>query len=163
VTPTHTDTRAFRDALGRFATGVTIVTTLAPDGTPDGLTANSFTSVSLDPPLVLFCIARTATSWDAFAGAQAFAVHVLASHQRDLSARFASRVADKFEGIPWERGRGGVPVLAESLATFECAMHATHDAGDHRILIGRVEAFSHQSSEAPLLYYAGAYASLGRQ
>lgn len=152
--------RALRDAFGCFATGVTVVTTRQPDGTPRGFTANSFTSVSLDPPLLLVCIAKAAHSCDTFAQADHFAVNILAEDQKDVSGLFASRAADKFDHATWRGDAQGVPLIDGSLASFSCAQHQVVDAGDHLILIGRVLDFQ-TSERAPLGYYKGAYFNIG--
>ena len=149
-----TDPAELRRALGRFATGVTIVTTRTDDGRMEGLTANSFSSVSLDPPLVLWSLRRNARSLPSFMVANWFVVHVLGSHQRDLSARFASGTENRFEGLAFEAGLGGCPVLADGLAHFECSVHDRVEAGDHVIFLGRVERMRHRDGE-PLLYSGG--------
>lgn len=158
------DAKQLRAALGRFATGVTIVTCVAdgPDG-PEriGLTANSFQSLSLEPPLVLWSLRTQSPSLAAFAAARHFAVNVLAEAQVDLSRRFAQRLPDKFAEGPWADGaHGGAPVLAGSAAVFECEVFAQHPAGDHVLFIGRVLAFS-ESAVPPLVYQAGHYRLLG--
>ena len=132
---------AFRKALGSFATGVTIVTTCA-DGERFGVTANSFNSVSLDPPLVLWSLAKSAASHAAFAAAPGFAVHILAADQQDLSNRFARKGADKFAGLSLESGRAGVPLLAGCAARFECRTTYQYEGGDHIIFVGEVIDFS---------------------
>ena len=145
--------RAFRDALGRFATGVTVVTCEA-DG-PLGITANSFASVSLDPPLVLWSPARVSRRFDAFAGAEHFAVHVLGAEQAALCEGF-SAAGDAFpDGAP-ERNAEGVPVIDGCLARFECRTHARHDGGDHEIVVGAVLRASSREG-APLVFAAGSY------
>src|SRR3546814_1665561 len=131
------DARTFRDALGCFATGVTVVTAMCPDGTPIGLTANSFTSVSLDPPLLLVCIANSAGSAPYLREAGRFAVNVLQIGQQPTSNRFAGKGEDRFAATPWIKGEFGTPVLTGSLSSFECARHAVHDGGDHLLLVGR--------------------------
>ena len=151
--------RLFRDACGRFATGVAVVTCQPDGGEPVGITVNSFTSVSLDPPLVLFCIDRAAQSLPGFLAAGRFAVHVLGADQRALSSRFASPGANKFEGVDWTHGACG-PILPDVLARFDCARHAMQDGGDHLILLGRVEAIALAPWRPPLLYAAGRYAGL---
>lgn len=156
------DPRQFRQALGAFATGVAVVTTQDAAGAPVGLTVNSFTSVSLNPPLVLFCLGKQSASLTAFRDSGAFAVHVMPHAQQDLTRRFASRVEDRFDGVAWHPGHGGAPVIEGVLACFECALHACVDAGDHLILIGQVQRFSHQPSDAPLLYFQGGFHSLPR-
>ena len=157
---TDEDKRALRNAFGTFATGVTVVTTRQPDGTPRGFTANSFTSVSLDPPLVLVCIAKSAHSCDVFASAPHFAVNVLGEAQKAVSGLFASRAADKFELADWHSGHADMPVLDGSLGRFVCARHSVVDAGDHLVLIGRVEEYGVTDSQ-PLGYFRGSYFSIG--
>lgn len=152
------DSRGFRDALGRFATGVTIVTTLDADGQPVGLTANSFNSVSLDPPMVLWSLARRSVNLHTFLDAGHFAVNVLAADQRDLSDRFARPVDDRFAGVDWEAGTAGVPVLPGAVASFECATDSRIEGGDHVIFLGRVARFRHADRE-PLIYHAGRYST----
>ncbi|MDT7952901.1 MAG: flavin reductase family protein [Acetobacteraceae bacterium] len=151
-----TDPRELRRALGRFATGVTIVTTCTEDGRLEGLTANSFTSVSLDPPLVLWSLNRAARSLPSFLSARWFTVNVLGSHQRELSARFAGSMADRFAGLDFAEGLGGCPVLEDGIAHFECSVHDRVDAGDHVIFLGRVERMRHREG-VPLLYSSGRY------
>lgn len=149
------DPRELRRALGRFATGITVVTTQS-SGKLEGLTANSFSSVSLDPPLVLWSLREQASSLPCFLQSGWFAVNVLGSHQHHLSRHFAGELDDKFAGIAWGAGLGGCPVLAESLACFECSVYNRLPAGDHVIFIGRVERLTHQDGE-PLLYSGGEY------
>ena len=154
------DARTLRDALGCFATGVTVVTAMTSEGTPIGLTANSFTSVSLDPPLLLVCIARSAGSASALEAATHFAVNVLQIGQQPASVRFAGRGQDRFASTAWERGQCGPPVLTGSLGTFECERHAIHEGGDHLILIGRVVRATFDPRRDPLLYFRGKYRRL---
>ena len=152
---------ALRTALGRFATGVTIVTCLDGDGAPVGLTANSFASLSLDPPLVLWSLRKASGSRAVFAAAGHFVVNVLAETQVDLSRRFASpAVADKFAEGAWAPGLGGVPVLAGCAAVFECQAEASHDIGDHLLFIGRVLRLA-DFAVPPLLFQGGHYRMLG--
>jgi (E)-2-((N-methylformamido)methylene)succinate hydrolase len=158
--PMPIDPKALRNAFGAFATGVTVITTRQADGTPRGFTANSFTSVSLDPPLLLVCLAKSAHSCDVFAEAPHFAVNVLAEDQKSVSGLFASRAADKFSQCAWVPGHAGVPLLAGTLARFTCARHRLVDAGDHLVLIGRVEDFSTGPGQ-PLGYFKGNYFSVG--
>ena len=149
--------RAFREALGSFATGVTIATTRDADGAPVGVTASSFNSVSLDPPLVLWSLARDSRSHDAFATSGHFAVHVLAAGQEALSDRFARSGADKFAGTDWREGALGSPLFAEYAALFQCRTRHQYEGGDHAIFVGEVVA--HEAREAaPLLFHAGRYA-----
>ena len=154
------DARTLRDALGCFATGVTVVTCLGADGEPAGLTVNSFTSVSLDPPLLLVCLAKRAASSAALIAAESFAVNVLQTGQQPASIRFSTRDEDRFGATPWECGEAGAPILTESLGVFECERHAVHDGGDHHILIGQVVKASFDASLDPLLYFRGKYRRL---
>ena len=152
------DERALRRAFGAFTTGVTIATTLDGDGKPWGFTANSFTSVSLDPPLLLVCLAKTAGSYEAFLKAEHFAINVLSAAQRDASVAFATLGARKFDAVPWRKEKSGAPVLDGVVAWFDCALEQVVEAGDHAILIGRVLAFD-SNGEEPLAYCRGAYLS----
>ena len=158
----NADSIAFRNALGSFATGVTIVTTRDAAGQDCGLTANSFNSVSLDPPMVLFSLARNSTSMDAFRDADHFAVHILAADQEPLSNGFAKRGADKFAGLAPDRGAGDVPLLAGCAARFECRTAYQYEGGDHVIFVGEVIAFDHDD-RAPLLFHGGRYALAARR
>ena len=153
------DTKALRRALGAFATGVTIVTARARDGEPVGFTANSFTSVSLEPPLLLVCLAHGAASYGIFCATDSFAVNVLEAGQEDTAKRFATRGADKFGSISWKPGLRGAPLIDGSLARFDCAMHQRVTAGDHDILMGRVLAYSVHEGD-PLLYHFGSFRAL---
>ncbi len=154
------DARTLRDALGCFSTGVTFVTANAPDGTPIGLTANSFTSVSLDPPLLLVCVANTAGSAGVLQGAEHFAVNVLQIGQQPTSNRFAGKGEDRFAQTEWHAGETGAPVLTGSLGTFECKRHAVHEGGDHFILVGEVVRAEFEPRRDPLLYFRGKYRRL---
>lgn len=154
------DARTFRDPLGCFATGVTIVTAMDADGLPVGLTANSFTSVSLDPPLLLVCIANNAGTRPVLESAERFAVNVLQIGQQPTSNRFAGRGEDRFASTPWQVGEFGTPVLTGSLASFECSRDALHDGGDHIILVGRVMKAMFEPRRDPLLYFRGKYRRL---
>jgi len=149
-----------RRALGRFTTGVTIVSCVDAQGGFVGLTANSFNSLSLDPPLVLWSLRESSSSLAAFSAAGRFAVNVLAEAQVDLSRRFAAPVQDRFSEGAWALGEQGAPVLAGCAAVFECERHAQHDVGDHRLFIGRVLACE-ESALPPLLFRAGHYHLLG--
>ena len=151
------DPKAFRAALGSFATGVTVITTRAADGTPVGLTANSFNSVSLDPPMVLWSLAKKAQSLPVFMEAGHWAVHILAAEQEDLSNRFARSGADKFAGLQTDTSAHGVPLLQGCLARFECATSFRYEGGDHVILVGEVISFE-RAPRAPLVFHAGRYA-----
>lgn len=154
------DQRAFRDTLGCFATGVCIVSAMGRDGRPVGLTVNSFTSVSLDPPLVLFCVDNRSESLGAFVDSGGFSVAVLGAEQQSLSRTFAfGPPQNRWDGIARETWDSGAPVIPGALATMDCAHHATYDGGDHTILVGRVLRFMRREGE-PLLYYRGTYAAL---
>lgn len=154
------DPRTLRDALGSFATGVTVVTCLTPDGSPAGLTVNSFTSVSLDPPLLLVCLHKKAASAPALIAASHFAVNVLQTGQQPASIRFSTRDEDRFGATPWACGEAGAPILEESLGVFECERFAVHDGGDHHILIGQVIKASFDAGLDPLLFFRGRYRRL---
>jgi len=153
----NVDPRAFRTALGNFATGVTIVTTQGVTGEDVGITANSFNSVSLDPPMILWSLARKAWSLPAFLNNPYFAVHILAADQDDLSQRFATQGTSKFAGLAIERGQGNVPLLTGCAARFHCRTAFKYEGGDHIIFVGEVVAFD-TGQRAPLLYHAGRYA-----
>lgn len=157
---TGSDARTLRDALGCFATGVTVVTARTADGVPLGLTANSFTSVSLDPPLLLVCIANSAGSAEAMREAEHFAVNVLQIGQQPVSNLFASRNEDRFGGTGWSGGESGAPLLDGSLSSFECKRHAVHEGGDHFILVGEVICARFEPRRDPLLYFRGKYRRL---
>ncbi len=150
------DTYGLRRAMGRFVTGVTVVTTLTAHGIPVGLTANSFSSVSLDPPLVLFSLQARAPSLPAFIEAGWFAVNVLGSHQHQCSRQFSTPSPDKFDGIRHTPGLGGCPLLEGSLARFECRLDNRMPAGDHVIVVGRVVRVTHRDGE-PLIFAGGRY------
>ena len=154
------DARTLRDAMGCFATGVTVVTTYAADGAPVGLTANSFTSVSLDPALLLVSIARSAGTLAALLEAPRFAVNVLHIGQQPISNRFTRRDEDRFAGTAWEDGEFHVPLLAGCLGNFECERHAVHEGGDHVLLVGRVMRARFEPRRDPLLYFRGRYRRL---
>ncbi len=154
------DPRELRSAFGQFATGVTVITTLEEDGTARGFTANSFTSLSLDPPLLLVCIGKQAASYDVFKAAQNFAVNILSEEQKELSGLFATQRPDKFEVASWTAAASGVPLIDNCLAWFECARQDVIDAGDHAILTGRICAFG-QTDGRPLGYFRGNYFTLG--
>jgi len=149
-----------RRALGRFVTGVTIVTCRDEHGAPVGLTANSFNALSLDPPLVLWSLRDSSSTIGAFTAASHFAVNVLAADQVDLSRRFARPSSAKFDAGEWVDGLGGAPLLAGCVAVFECRRHSHHAAGDHRLFIGEVERIG-GSASSPLVYHAGHYRTLG--
>lgn len=150
---------AFRLACGRFATGVAIATTIDSSGSPCGLTISSFSSVSLDPPLVLFCIDRASQVLPAFEACNSFVINILDQSQRDLSERFATRQRDRFSGLDFRRGASGAPVIPHSLALIECRRHAVLDGGDHRIFLGEVLSVQVREGD-PLLYFASRYRHL---
>lgn len=153
------DAKAFRQALGQFATGVTVITTLDADGNKVGMTANSFSSVSLDPMLVLWSIAKTSRSFHAFEHARQFAIHILTAEQKALSGQFASNCTDRFCDVPHQRGLGGIPILEDYCAVFQCETEMRHEGGDHLIIVGRVLAFDNRT-RSPLVFHAGRYADL---
>ncbi len=155
------DPRAFRKTLGCFPTGVTVVTTSAADGSPVGVTVSSFTSLSLDPPLVLFCLDHKSDWLGAFRQNSHFGVNVLRQEQRELSIRFGSKIGERWKGVPLDRGASGVPFLQGCLATLECAVTNIVAGGDHEIFIGQVEHLTHSEAGDPLVYFRGAYANLG--
>ncbi len=155
-----TDARTLRDAMGCFATGITIVTALDGQAKPIGLTANSFTSLSLDPPLLLLCIANSAGSAPVLRDAKYFAVNVLQIGQQPASNRFAGKGEDRFAATAWSPGESGVPLLDGSLVSFECRRHAVHDGGDHFILVGEVSRAQFEPRRDPLLYFRGKYRRL---
>lgn len=160
MTQQPTDTRLLRSALGRFATGVAIVTAIDADGHPVGLTVNSFSAVSLEPALVLWCLDNNSHNLAAFRGATHHAINILATDQEELSTRFATWPIDRFSGLHWHPGVGGAPLFDGCCATFEVANETMHVAGDHTIFIGRVEQFKETPGGAPLLFHAGQYARL---
>jgi len=157
--PREIDSRAFRDALGVFATGVTVVTTRMPDGTCAGLTVSSFNSVSLNPPLIVWSLSLESPNLKAFLDCEYYAVNVLAADQVELSRRFALPMIDKFAGLEFEQGIGGVPLLRDCCGRFECRNALRHDGGDHLIFIGLVERFAWED-RPPLLFQGGRYRAL---
>ncbi|WP_087001265.1 flavin reductase family protein [Rhizobium sullae] len=150
------DPRALRDAFGAFPTGVTVVTANDKAGNPIGFTANSFTSVSLDPPLLLVCLAKTSRNYATMTGARHFAINVLSETQKDVSNTFARPVEDRFAAVEWGKGSVGCPIFSNVAAWFECAMEQVIEAGDHVILMGRVESFDN-SGRNGLGYARGGY------
>lgn len=155
------DPSLFRKALGSFATGVTVVTTSGTAGEDIGLTANSFNSVSLDPPMILWSLARSSLSLPAFRSAQHFAVHILGEDQEDISGRFARRGEDKFAGVELERGPSAIPMLKNFAARFVCRTAYQYEGGDHIIFVGEVVELD-QRARAPLLFHGGQYRLLAR-
>lgn len=150
------DRNELRRVMGHFATGVTIITTISKTGQRHGLTANSFTSVSLDPPLVLICVDKKAESYACFEDSKVFTINILTDAQETLSRKFAVSGTDKFEGVAFHTGANGVPILDGTLAYIECTLYATYDGGDHTLHLGevqQVETVEHK----PLLFYRGGY------
>jgi 3-hydroxy-9,10-secoandrosta-1,3,5(10)-triene-9,17-dione monooxygenase reductase component len=145
-----------RQALRRFATGVTIVTARRDDGAPIGLTVNSFSSVSLDPPLVLWNLSRASPNLAAFQRAEHFAINLLSHHQRELARRFAAPHADRFASLTWREGLGGAPVIDGSAAVFECSRFAEYPGGDHVIFLGRVDRLT-TADHTPLVFFDGGF------
>jgi 3-hydroxy-9,10-secoandrosta-1,3,5(10)-triene-9,17-dione monooxygenase reductase component len=151
--------RPLRDALARFATGVAFITA-APDGEPAGLIVNSFTSVSLEPPLVAFCPSRSSLTWSRMRRTRRFAVNILAGHHHRFACRATPPGADRFTGLRWEPGRDGAPLLSDALATVQCEIVTEHPAGDHFIVVGRVEDVHTTLNDDPLVFFAGAFRAL---
>jgi flavin reductase (DIM6/NTAB) family NADH-FMN oxidoreductase RutF len=155
--------RHFRDCLGQFATGVAVVTSRDTEGRKVGITINSFSSVSLEPPLVLFSVARNAATHDVFVGdVSHFCINVLRSSQKHLAERFSSPIEDRWEETGFKDNGHSMPVLIGNISTFSCVRHAVHDGGDHSIIVGQVTAVETGETGDPLLYYGGAYARLVR-
>ena len=154
------DSKAFRNALGQFPTGVTVVTALDSKGKKIGMTANSFSSVSLDPMLVLWSVSKTASCFREFVTASHFAIHVLNANQKDVSNTFASKdCADRFAQVAHSAGHAGLPILDDYSALFQCEIEARYEGGDHIIMVGRVVEFDNKA-EAPLVFHAGRYAGI---
>ncbi|MFH7041775.1 flavin reductase family protein [Paucibacter sp. JuS9] len=151
------DAVKFRAALGMFATGVTIITARAADGSLVGLTANSFNSVSLSPPLVLWSLAKQAGSMPVFSRGSHYAINILAADQKDLAQRFATRDIDRFAGLKFRDGAGGAPVLDGVAAWFECANRSQYEEGDHVIFVGEVEHCGRREGAQPLIFHGGRY------
>ena len=151
------DSHMFRRALGTFATGITVVTSVAEDGELLGFTANSFNSVSMNPPLVLFSLNRNAFSLRAFEAAGVFAINVLSQDQEKTSVAFARALANKWDGVPYETWDTGCPILSGALANFECETASMHDGGDHVIFVGRVLRLKASEDGKPLIYFRGCY------
>ena len=158
---TQFDSRTFRNAVGSFATGVTIITARGAGDEPVGLTVNSFTSVSLEPPLVLFCLAKTAESLPAFTVGAHFAVNILSEAQQGLSNRFAKSGEAKYEGLEFSTWQSDAPILPQCACNLECEIKELLEGGDHLIVLGRVIALGTAPDARPLLFHAGRYAQLG--
>jgi len=154
--------RQFRDALGAFPTGVAIITGATKRGERLGMTVSSFNSVSIEPPLVLFSVARRAHSFAAWTKMPRYAINILSQQQEELSNRFARAFGDKWSGLLTLDGQTGLPLLPNALAVFECEAHGRHDGGDHEIFVGRVVAFrtSPYKEEQPLIFFGGRYRQL---
>jgi flavin reductase (DIM6/NTAB) family NADH-FMN oxidoreductase RutF len=153
------DARSFRDALARFATGVALVTA-ALDGERAGLIVNSLTSVSLEPPLLSFCPSRSSLTWSRMRRARRFGVNVLGRQHERFAQRATPAGADRFAGLDWELGRGGVPLLTDALASIECEIVAEHPTGDHWIVVGRVDDLCLSPTKDPLVFFASAYGAV---
>jgi len=160
MSSTPFDPRAFRNTLGQFPTGVTVITARNASGDPIGVTASSFNSVSIDPPLILWSVDKITSSADTFEQAEYFAVNVLASSQVDLSNHFASRNDDKFADISFETGVSGVPLLEGCAAQFQCKTWNLYDGGDHTIIVGEVLEYQCDESASPLVFAKGSYAEI---
>lgn len=155
------DPTTYRRLLGNFATGVTVVAGMAGE-TPVGFACQSFTALSLEPPLVLFCPAKSSRTWPLIRQAGSFTVNVLSHDQSEVSARFGRPGADKFDGLSWFRAPSGAPVLPDVLCWLDCSVRETFDAGDHVIVTGEVTAFEQPAAQRPLLFFRGAYAGIER-
>jgi len=153
------DQKQFREALGQFVTGITVITALDQDHLPLGFTANSFNSVSLDPPLVLWSLARSASTYRDFMAAEKFGVHILAEDQIELSKRFASTSDNRFQNLEYAL-KDGIPMLNGCLARFECSLEHIYAGGDHSIFVARVQRFDHNSDKQALVYHRGNYGRL---
>ena len=149
--------KEFRASLAMFATGVTIVTARTPAGELVGLTANSFNSVSLSPPLVLWSLAQAASSLAAFSNGSHYAINILAADQKELAERFSSKSTDRWQGVAFTDGLAGAPLLTGAVASFECFNRSRYEEGDHVIFVGEVERCSHRDGAAPLLFHGGKF------
>lgn len=154
------EARAFRNSLGLFATGVCVVTAMTADGEPMGLTINSFSSVSLNPPLILWSLDKGSDTMPVFEAISAFTVNVLGDQGKDLSQRLSRKGHHGLHDGEWTAGATGAPVLNEAIAHFDCVLSARHDGGDHVILVGQVKAHAHEDGAHPLLYFRGRYREL---
>ncbi len=154
------DSRALRNALGRFATGVCVISTVSEKGEPLGLTANSFASVSLDPPLVLWSLQNNSDVYDIFSSARYYAINVLATDHLEHSNRYAKKGDHLLDPGHFRSGKFGAPLVEDALVSFECELHATHEGGDHLIIVGRVTDMQAREDGEPLLFYSGSYRNL---
>jgi flavin reductase (DIM6/NTAB) family NADH-FMN oxidoreductase RutF len=154
------DSRQLRDALGRFATGVCVITTITDKQQAVGMTANSFSSVSLDPPLVLWALQNNSDVYEAFATPRYFAVNILSSEQQAYSNQYAKKGQHDLDPTHYRLGKYGAPIIRQALATFECELHATHEGGDHLIIVGKVIDMQQRPTGEPLLFYCGRYNEL---
>ncbi len=152
----------FRSALGRFAVGVTVITTRSADGEDHGMTVSAFCSLSLQPPLILVCIDKAASIYDIITTAPNFVVNVLSMSQEPVARRFSVVDIDRFEGVGFSRGRGEIPVIDDAVTILECRRTGSYDGGDHTIILGEVEEARWNDGGRPLLYYRGGYAHLER-
>jgi flavin reductase (DIM6/NTAB) family NADH-FMN oxidoreductase RutF len=147
----------FRTALGMFATGVTIVTSRKANGDLVGLTANSFNSVSMSPPLVLWSLAQSAASMEAFATGSHYAINILSADQQELAKQFSTKGIDRFDGVSYQLGLAGAPLIDGAAATFECFNRSRYEEGDHVIFVGEVEHCAHRTGASPLLFHGGKF------
>jgi flavin reductase (DIM6/NTAB) family NADH-FMN oxidoreductase RutF len=154
------DGATYRTVMGHFPTGVTVITAM-DGGEPVGMAASSFTSLSMDPPLVLFCAGLSSSTWPRIQRSRRYCVNILASEQEPVSRQFASRVPDKFAGVGWTKAPSGSPRLTDALAWIDCRIEAEHQAGDHVIVVGRVLALGNREGE-PLAYYRGGYGAFSK-
>ncbi len=150
------DSLEFRRVLGNFPTGVTVVTAMTSHG-PVGLTIGSFASVSLEPPLVMFCPDKRSGTWEQISQLGRFCVNVLGADQSKISSIFAGKAANKFDGVAWHPLNSGAPIIDGTVAWIDCVVHATHDGGDHEIVVGQVEALAAENDHSPLIFFKGAY------
>ena len=151
------DPALFRQVLGHFPTGVTVITATKADGTPVGFTIGSFTSVSLDPPLVGFLPDKKSSTWPQIEAAGKFCVNILGSNQQDLCRRLSAKGPERFADVDWSHSVHGLPILADTIATIECALHAVHEAGDHWFVLGKVLTMDVTRNEDPMLFHRGRY------
>lgn len=155
------DSLRFRQVLGHFATGVTVIAAIGEEG-PAGLAVNSFTSVSLDPPLVAFCVSHTSSTWPSIRTSGSLCVNILAEDQEEVCRAFAAKGGEKFAGVDWSPSYSGAPVLAGALAWLDCTIEVIHEVGDHVLVVGRVTHLGVADEGRPLVFYRGGYDRLGR-